>query len=76
MSIKGVIVADLFSENTDSFSDNRGFREMTVLEYFCGLALFLLGFNLGIYEAGKGIAFDDLKQLWQSLKRKIIKKEA
>jgi len=49
---------------------------MTVLEYFCGLALFLLGFNLGIYEAGKGIAFDDLKQLWQSLKRKIIKKEA
>lgn len=49
---------------------------MTVLEYFCGLALFLLGFNLGVHEAGKGIALDELKQLWQSLKQKIIKREA
>ncbi|MFQ5674732.1 MAG: hypothetical protein ACE5G1_02460, partial [bacterium] len=25
--------------------------KMTILEYFCGLAVLLLGFNIGFYEA-------------------------
>jgi len=34
--------------------------KMTGLEYLCGLIVLLFGFNIGYYEAGKGLTNEDL----------------
>ena len=44
---------------------------MTGFEYLCGLALLLLGFNIGYYEAGKGLKLTELKEWLRPLIDKI-----
>ncbi len=44
---------------------------MTGLEYFVGLLLLLVGFNIGFYEAGKGMRAQDFKKLLQPLLQRI-----
>lgn len=44
---------------------------MTILEYFCGLAVLLLGFNIGFYEAGKGLNLEDLKKIYRLVLNKF-----
>ncbi|MFQ5651555.1 MAG: hypothetical protein ACE5IY_16590 [bacterium] len=44
---------------------------MTGLEYFFGLILLLLGFNVGFHEAGKGLTVDDFKRFVQPLLKKM-----
>ncbi len=47
--------------------------EMTGLEYLYGLIVLLLGFNIGYYEAGKGLTNEDLKNLYKKVACKIKK---
>jgi len=47
--------------------------KMTGLEYFCGLIVLLLGFNIGYYEAGKGLTNEDLKNLYKKVAGKLKK---
>ena len=47
--------------------------KMTGLEYLCGLIVLLLGFNIGYYEAGKGLTNEDLKTLYKKVVGKIKK---
>ena len=47
--------------------------EMTGLEYLCGLIVLLLGFNIGYYEAGKGLTNEDLKNLYKKVAGKLKK---
>lgn len=44
---------------------------MTGTEYLFGLILLILGFNLGFNEANKGLTFEDLKKMVQTLRRKL-----
>ncbi|NIR50310.1 hypothetical protein GWO43_17505 [candidate division KSB1 bacterium] len=46
---------------------------MTELEYLCGLILLLIGFNLGYYEAGKGLVLDDFKKMVRQVVSKVRK---
>ena len=41
--------------------------KMTGFEYFCGLVVLLFGFNIGYYEAGKGLTNEDLKNLYKKV---------
>lgn len=45
---------------------------MTFLEYLCGLALFLFGFNFGFYEAGRGLKLDEFKKLYRAFLQKLM----
>lgn len=36
---------------------------MNEIEYLFGLILLLFGFNIGYYEASKGLTFDDFKKI-------------
>lgn len=36
---------------------------MNEIEYFCGLILILIGFNIGFYESRKGLTLDDFKSI-------------
>ena len=47
--------------------------KMTGLEYLCGLIVLLLGFNIGYYEAGKGLTNEDLKNLYKKVAGKLKK---
>jgi len=47
--------------------------KMTGLEYLCGLIVLLLGFNIGYYEAGKGLTNEDLKNLYKRVAGKLKK---
>ncbi len=47
--------------------------EMTGLEYLCGLIVLLLGFNIGYYEAGKGLTNEDLKTFYKKVAGKLKK---
>ena len=47
--------------------------KMTGLEYLCGLIVLLLGFNIGYYEAGKGLTKEDLKTLYKKVADKLKK---
>ena len=47
--------------------------KMTGLEYLCGLIVLLLGFNIGYYEAGKGLTNEDLKNLYKKVADKLKK---
>ena len=40
---------------------------MTGFEYLCGLIVLLFGFNIGYYEAGKGLTNSDLKNLYNAI---------
>ena len=44
---------------------------MTGLEYFTGLIVLLIGFNIGFREAGKGLSAADLKRMIQPLLNKL-----
>ena len=44
---------------------------MTELEYLCGLIVLLFGFNIGYYEAGKGLTNEDLKNLYKKALGKL-----
>ena len=46
---------------------------MTGLEYLCGLIVLLFGFNIGYYEAGKGLTNEDLKKLYKKVAGKLKK---
>lgn len=46
---------------------------MTELEYLCGLILLLFGFNIGYYEAGKGLTIEDFKNLYKKVASKFRK---
>ncbi len=46
---------------------------MSGLEYLFGLVLLLVGFNLGYYEAGKGLSFEEIKKLVKPIVRKVKK---
>ena len=41
--------------------------KMSGLEYLCGLVVLLFGFNIGYYEAGKGLTNEDLKNLYKKV---------
>jgi len=43
---------------------------MTEAQYLAGLVLLLIGFNIGFYEAGKGLTVADFKQIVARLVRK------
>ena len=47
--------------------------KITGLEYLCGLIVLLLGFNIGYYEAGKGLTNEDLKNLYKKVAGKLKK---
>ncbi|MCH7676658.1 hypothetical protein IH824_10730 [candidate division KSB1 bacterium] len=47
--------------------------KMTGLEYLCGLIVLLFGFNIGYYEAGKGLTNEDLKNLYKKVAGKLKK---
>jgi len=47
--------------------------KMTGLEYLCGLIVLLVGFNIGYYEAGKGLTNEDLKNLYKKVVGKLKK---
>ncbi|TDI96269.1 MAG: hypothetical protein E2O76_12140 [Caldithrix sp.] len=47
--------------------------KMTGLEYLCGLIVLLFGFNIGYYEAGKGLSNEDLKNLYKKVVGKLKK---
>ena len=47
--------------------------KMTGLEYLCGLIVLLFGFNIGYYEAGKGLTIEDLKNLYKKIVSKLKK---
>ena len=47
--------------------------KMTGLEYLCGLIVLLFGFNIGYYEAGKGLTNEDLKNLYKKVADKLKK---
>ncbi|MCH8954371.1 hypothetical protein IIA28_03480 [candidate division KSB1 bacterium] len=47
--------------------------KMTGLEYLCGLIVLLFGFNIGYYEAGKGLTNEDLKNLYKKVVGKLKK---
>ena len=47
--------------------------KMTGFEYLCGLIVLLFGFNIGYYEAGKGLTNEDLKNLYKKVVGKIKK---
>ena len=47
---------------------------MTELEYLCGLVVLLLGFNLGYYEADKGLQMKDFKKIGNRFLAKFRKK--
>ena len=44
---------------------------MTGFEYLCGLIVLLFGFNIGYYEAGKGLTNGDLKNLYKKVLGKL-----
>ena len=44
---------------------------MTGFEYLCGLIVLLFGFNIGYYEAGKGLTNEDLKNLYKKVLGKL-----
>ena len=44
---------------------------MTGFEYLCGLMVLLFGFNIGYYEAGKGLTNEDLKSLYKKVLGKL-----
>ena len=46
---------------------------MTELEYLCGLIVLLFGFNIGYYEAGKGLTNEDFKNLYKKVLGKLKK---
>lgn len=46
---------------------------MTELEYLCGIVLLLFGFNLGYYEAGKGLTLEDIKSVFKLVLGKFRK---
>ena len=46
---------------------------MTELEYFCGLIVLLFGFNIGYYEAGKGLTVEDCKNFYKKIANKFKK---
>ncbi len=47
--------------------------KMTGLEYLCGLIVLLFGFNIGYYEAGKGLTNEDFKNLYKKVLGKLKK---
>jgi len=47
--------------------------KMTGLEYLCGLIVLLLGFNIGYYEAGKGLTNEDFKKFYKKVAGKLKK---
>lgn len=49
------------------------FGKMNELEYLFGLVLLLFGFNLGYYEAGKGLTLEDFKKILELVLRKLRK---
>jgi len=46
---------------------------MTPLEYLCGLAILLLGFNIGYNEAQKGLDLKDFKAIFKKFLRRLNK---
>ena len=40
---------------------------MKELEFLLGLVLLLVGFNVGYYEAGKGLRLEDLRKLSKTI---------
>ncbi len=43
------------------------------IEFLVSLILLLLGFNLGYYEAGKGMNLSELKRMGRTLRKKVRK---
>ncbi len=46
---------------------------MSELEFLCGLILLILGFNIGYYEANKGLTLEDFKKMLKVITDKIKK---
>lgn len=64
------------SKNSHSNMNSSGFIEMTEFEYFCGLVLLILGFNIGYHEAGKGLSFEDLRNISQKVFKRVRRKRS
>ena len=47
--------------------------KMSGFEYLCGLIVLLFGFNIGYYEAGKGLTNEELKSLYRKVVGKLKK---
>lgn len=49
---------------------------MTEIEYLCGIALLLAGFNLGFRESKKGLQLRDFKKIYHAIIDRIKKQAA
>lgn len=71
---QGLILADSLTWQTRAwFSQGIGVNTMTGIEYLCGMALLLLGLNVGFYEARKGLKLKELQELIKPVKGKAGK---
>ena len=71
---QGSIIADwIYKQQNGNSIKIDNVVEMTGLEYLCGLIVLILGFNIGYYEAGKGLTNEDLKNLYKKVAGKLKK---